>query len=290
MEEGRGRRVADAVAGGGLKDRGLRSQAASSTAASSPAGSPRAAAAKQHSAPFGAAPAPGKSPSVDRLAGPAAPPRLQSHAALLSMALLTLQCTAVSIVLRYSRVAKGRKYLPSVAGEDDAVSVGGGGGAARIARGVRAAHSELARCGAARPPPRSLPPAAPWAPSPLPPFSLSFAVLLSEVGKLALCTATQLYRSRRAAPPAAPAAPSRVASGVALAADEALRGGGKDAAPLLPAFQPPPLPPPGRRGAGRAAAAAAQLRHAAPMALPAAMFVGQQVLLILAATHLDAVT
>ena len=36
--------------------------------------------------------------------------------ALSSMTLLTLQGTVLSIVLRYSRIKPGRKYLPSVAG------------------------------------------------------------------------------------------------------------------------------------------------------------------------------
>ena len=36
--------------------------------------------------------------------------------ALLSVATLTLQCTATSIVLRYSRTQAGTPYLPSVAG------------------------------------------------------------------------------------------------------------------------------------------------------------------------------
>lgn len=41
------------------------------------------------------------------------------HAAIagMSMLLLVLQGTVLSIVLRYSRIKRGRKYLPSVAGE-----------------------------------------------------------------------------------------------------------------------------------------------------------------------------
>ena len=50
---------------------------------------------------------------------PKSPKTNRRHAvyALLSMLLLTLQGTVLSIILRYSRIKRGRKYIPSVAGK-----------------------------------------------------------------------------------------------------------------------------------------------------------------------------
>jgi hypothetical protein len=54
-------------------------------------------------------------------------PQQQQHSrflAALSMALLTLQGTALSLALRYSRAQAGELYLPSASGEPTASSLG----------------------------------------------------------------------------------------------------------------------------------------------------------------------
>ncbi|KAL4519272.1 hypothetical protein Ndes2526A_g00366 [Nannochloris sp. 'desiccata'] len=138
---------------------------------------------------------------------PKTPKTTRRHAsyALLSMLLLILQGTVLSIVLRYSRIKAGRRYLPSV------------------------------------------------------------AVFISESIKLAICLAVQLIAQPQNAPPSPSFASLTAANG------------------RHPAQQQPQIVTLSRR-VGTA------FRQALPMALPAVMFAFQQVLLIAAATYLDAVT
>ena len=160
--------------------------------------------------------------------------------AWLSMILLVIQGTAMSVVLRVSRMAEGRPYLPSV------------------------------------------------------------SVLLSEVIKLAICLTVKIFDRRgndllvRLLQPELPGLPtvlqqpssrseksspnndgSAENSGVASRGRSIVKRRGL-VAPLLSLSK--------RKILSEA------FRHALPMALPAGMFASQQVLLIAAATYLDAVT
>jgi UDP-sugar transporter A1/2/3 len=109
-------------------------------------------------------------------------------------------------------------------------------------------------------------------------YLVSVAVFITEALKLALCAGFLVARdgARRAA---------------------RLREGTPDGPPPLKPREyyaeaaAPPTPPKAQAAAaGPGAALAAAARGAAPMALPAALFVSQSVLLIAAASHLDAVT
>jgi UDP-sugar transporter A1/2/3 len=138
---------------------------------------------------------------------PRTPKTTRRHAtyALLSMLLLILQGTVLSIVLRYSRIKKGRRYLPSV------------------------------------------------------------AVFVSESIKLAICLAVQLIAQPQNAPPSPSFASLTATNG---------RQTPQQQTQLVTLTKRLTM----------------QFKQALPMALPAVMFAFQQVLLIAAATYLDAVT